>query len=63
MIEVGLMLGAGALLFVGALLIEPWVIGAALVPAGVVSVMRFNDQRLKQAQIASASAGFVTSAE
>jgi hypothetical protein len=45
MIEAGLMLGGAALGAVGAILIEPAVIGAGVVAAGTVAVMRFKDQQ------------------
>lgn len=47
MIETGLALGGVALGAAGALLIEPVVIGAGVVAAGVGAVLRYNDQRLE----------------
>jgi hypothetical protein len=57
--ELGLMLGGAALGATGALLIEPLMIGAGVVAAATVAVMRFHDQRSRQAAISSASTRFI----
>jgi hypothetical protein len=44
-IEIILMLGCAVLGVVGSALIEPAVIGAGVVVAGAIAVIRFNDQR------------------
>jgi hypothetical protein len=44
-VEISLMLGGAALGLVGAILVEPAVIGVGVIAAGTVAVMRFKDQR------------------